>query len=275
MSYLEALVMGMLQGLTEFLPVSSSGHLVLAAEWLGLKFEAEEQLYLTIMLHFSTAMSTLVVFRARIVGLLRVVFARGRGIEQRYLLYLLISAVPAGVVGLLLRDEIEAFFVGRTVFVGCCLLLTAVLLAWGKLRASRSARSDETERGVVPRLWIVFSMGLAQALALLPGVSRSGATIATGLALGSSRRVATEFSFLMALIPILGGTFLSVLELRNLNQATWTAISIGPMAVSAVVAFGVGYWACIRMIVWVERGKMHYFSIYCGLLGVLAIVLSL
>ena len=274
MSYWTALLMGILQGLTEFLPVSSSGHLALCATWVGLEIEPAEQLHLAIFLHFSTAMSTLLVFRKKIIGMLLSALGQGSSIDRRYLLYLLISALPAAAVGLLLKQEIKAFFGAQTSFVGVCLLLTAAMLAWGQWR-SRSASPCSNEMGATPRLRVVLAMGLAQALALLPGVSRSGATIATGLSLRCPRVVAAEFSFLMALIPILGSTFLSIVELQTVAQVSWATLPIGPMMLGAVVAFVVGYWACLRMIAWVQKGKMYYFSIYCILLGLLAIGLSL
>ena len=275
MSYWVALIMGTLQGLTEFLPISSSGHLALTSRWIGLEIEASEQLYLSIFLHFSTAMSTVWVLRRRIGALLCSVFDRRRAEERRYLLYLLLSALPAACVGLLFRQELEAFFVGQTARIGGCFLLTALMLGWGQWISSRHSNDSESQLSNAPKLRVVLGMGLAQALALLPGVSRSGATIALGLALGSSRRAAAEFSFLMALIPILGGASLSVMELMATNHAASSAPLLGPMVVAAVTAFVVGCWACRRMITWVERSRMHYFSVYCVALGLSAIASSL
>ena len=268
MSYWEALCMGILQGLTEFLPVSSSGHLVLGAELLGLGISAQEQLYFTLLLHLSTALSTVLVFRKKI-GNILIGLQRGNRAAYRWIGLVLLSAVPAGIVGLLFRHQIESFFVGRSSIVGGCLLLTGLLLLWGH----RQARPVANRRPL--GIGVAIAMGLAQALALLPGVSRSGATLSTALGLKVSREEAAEFSFLMVLVPILGSSLLSLLSLREKVTESCEILCSPPVWLGACVSFVVGYWACLRMLDWVKRAKLIYFAIYCFLIGSLTIGISL
>ena len=267
MSYWEAIILGMLQGLTEFLPISSSGHIALAATLLELDTSAASQLQFTIWLHFATALSTLVLFWRRIGRLFQGLLQWHFGEEHLYVVYLLLSAVPAALVGLLLRTQIEDFFEGQLARVGGGLLLTALLLFWGYRKSQKMPGSSSLSWGKV------LLIGLFQALALLPGVSRSGATISVALALRVSRREAAEFSFLMALIPIFGGSILDLISLLRENEEATAVLSLTTI-LAVIAAFFSGLWACERMIRWVRSGHFVYFSMYCLVVGLLSILLG-
>lgn len=258
MSWFEALVLGLLQGLTEFLPVSSSGHLELGAALFGME---EENLTFSIIVHGATFLSVVVVFRNDIMSLLINFFRFQWNAETKFIMLLLLSAVPVGLVGVLFKDQIEVLFEGRIVFVGFMLLITATILF-----LTRFAPDNKKEVGVKEAIMI----GLAQTLAILPGISRSGATISTALFLGIDREKATRFSFLMVLIPIFGASLLEILDLYSATEPP--AISTTALIVGAVTAFLAGLFACSWMLKIVKRGKLVYFSIYCLLVGLTAIL---
>lgn len=260
MSWIEALILGLLQGLTEFLPVSSSGHLELGGALFGLE-DPHDFFTFNIIVHGATFMSVVVVFRNDIWSLIRNFFRFEWNAEMKFLLLLLASAIPTAIVGLLYEEQIESIFEGRVVFVGAMLLVTATLLF-----LTRFAPKDNKDVTLKSALII----GVAQTLAILPGISRSGATISTALYFGIERSKAIRFSFLMVLIPIFGANFLKILRMSEAaGSATMDAT---PMIIGAITAFVAGVVACKWMLQIVRRGKIEYFSIYCLLAGLTAII---
>ena len=261
MNLWEALVLGLLQGLTEFLPISSSGHLALASAWLAEGQSGSENLFFSMILHFATALSTIFVYRVRIAQLIQHIFTASWQPEHTFVSYILLSAIPAGVLGLLFKDDLTHLFAGHVKVVGIGLLCTACLL-WISQKCAQACDKPLT-------IFRVLCIGLSQACALLPGISRSGATLSTALCLGISRKKAAEFSFLMALIPILGGAgweILSLFKEKSVLIPHWHIWLSG-----ASIAFASGCIACKWMIQWVVQGKLLYFSLYCFCIGVLAL----
>ena len=256
MSWLEALILGVVQGLTEYLPVSSSGHLQIGHALLGTA--GEENLTFAIVVHAATVLSTLVVLWREVAQLFVGTFTTTAwNDEKKYVCKLLVSMIPVFVVGMFFKDEVEAFFGNGLLLVGICLLVTATLLAFAYFAKPR----QKAEISYVD----AFVIGLAQAVAVLPGLSRSGSTIATGLLLGDKKESVAQFSFLMVLIPILGEAFLDLLDLCG----SGAALGIGwlPLAVGFVAAFVSGCLACKFMLALVRRGKLIYFAIYCAIVG--------
>jgi undecaprenyl-diphosphatase len=259
MGVVEAIILGIVQGLTEFLPVSSSGHLQLAKELLGV--ELEDNLTFDVMLHAATVLSTIVVLWGEVWWLMKGLFARGMNDEKRYFLKLVISMIPVGIVGFLLRDKMDAMLASQyiMVIVGAMLLLTAALLSFAYYARPRQ-RDTISYRDA-------FIIGLSQAVATMPGLSRSGTTIATGLLLGNQKGAVATFSFLMVLAPILGQTLLDVVD----GGFAITGISVEALVAGFVAAFVVGCLACRFMIGVVKRGKLIWFAAYCAIVGVIAI----
>lgn len=259
MGVLEAIILGIVQGLTEFLPVSSSGHLQLAKEILGV--EIENNLTFDVLLHAATVLSTIVVLWSEVWWLLKGIFSRGMNDEKRYFLKLVVSMIPVGIVGVLLRDHIDAMLSSQYIMavVGAMLLLTAALLAFAYYARPRQ-RTTISYRDA-------FIIGLGQAVATMPGLSRSGTTIATGLLLGNDKSAVATFSFLMVLAPILGQTLLDVMD----GGMAVTDIGVEALIAGFISAFVVGCLACRFMIDIVKRGKLIWFAIYCAVVGVVAI----
>lgn len=274
MDILEAILLGLVQGLTEYLPVSSSGHLAIGSALLGV--EAEDNLMFTVAVHVATVLSTLVVLGGEIVKLLRGTF-RPRGLQagagfmnddRRYVLNILISMIPIGIVGVFFKDDVERIFGSGLTVVGICLLVTACLLAF-----SYKARPRQKER-ISPAN--AFVIGLAQALAVLPGLSRSGSTIATGLLLGNKKEQMAQFSFLMVIPPILGEALLDVVKAAKEGMdAAFGDLTAGALVAGFLAAFISGIVACKWMIGIVSRGKLIYFAYYCAAAGVLTLILTL
>ena len=261
MNLWEALLLGLLQGLTEFLPISSSGHLALASVWLAEGQSGAENLFFSMILHLATAFSILFVYRARIAQLIRHICTTSWQSEHTFASYLLLSALPAGVLGLLFKDNLTHLFAGHVKIVGLGLLCTAGLLWLSQKRAQACDKPLTILR--------VLCIGLSQACALLPGISRSGATLSTALYLGISRKKAAEFSFLMALIPILGGAGWEIVSLFKEKEVL---IPHWPIWLSgASIAFVSGCIACKWMIQWVVQGKLLYFALYCLCIGTIAL----
>ena len=260
MDTLEAIILGAVQGLTEFLPVSSSGHLQLAKELMGV--EIAENLTFDITLHAATVLSTIVVLWREIWRLLRGVFSRHFNTEQAFVLKLLLSMIPIGIVGLLLRDSIDAMLASDYIMivVGAMLLLTAALLAFAYYARPRQ-KQEISYRDA-------FIIGLAQAVASMPGLSRSGTTIATGLLLGNDKSSVATFSFLMVLAPIMGEMLLQIVG----GEFSASGIAAGTLAAGFVSAFAVGCLACKFMIEAVKRGKLIWFAAYCAAVGLTAIL---
>ena len=257
MSVLQAILLGIIQGLTEFLPVSSSGHLELGHALLGV--EGHNNLLFAVVVHGATVLSTIVVFRKDIISLFLALFSFKWNNDTRYIFYLLISAIPVAVLGILFKEEIERLFTGNLVFVGSMLLITAALLAF-----TQFAKAKENELKLPDALII----GVVQALAVLPGISRSGSTIATGLLLGKKKNEIARFSFLMVLLPIIGA---NIIDLTGSNVSSLNSIGILPLFVGFIAAFISGLLACRWMISIVKRGKLIYFSVYCLIIGLIAI----
>jgi undecaprenyl-diphosphatase len=262
MDILEAIVLGIIQGLTEFLPVSSSGHLELVKAILGDNSAAEQSLTFTIVLHFATALSTIVVFKNEVEEILRGLLQFKWNSEFKFSLKIIISMLPAVIVGLFFEKELESLFGGKILLVGCMLLLTAVLL----LLADK-AKSTKKEVSYLNAMLIGFS----QAIAMLPGISRSGATISTSVLLGVDRTRAAKFSFLMV-VPLIFGKIGKDLVSGNLNLQSSEII---PILIGFISAFISGLLACKWMISIVKRSKLSYFSIYCAIIGSVAIVYAL
>jgi len=261
-SILEAIILGLVQGLTEFLPVSSSGHLELGKAILDVK--NADNLTFSVIVHGATVLSILVVFRKDILALIRGLFAFKWNDETKFVSLLLVSAIPTAIVGLLFEEQIEALFSGKILLVGCMLLITALLLF-----TTRYAPKQKKEIGFFEAIIV----GIAQTIAILPGISRSGATISTSLLLGIDREKATRFSFLMVLIPIIGATFLKTLDLFE-NPTALQSEGM-PMLAGFIAAFVSGLLACSWMLRLVKKGKIYYFAIYVALAGIVAIIAGL
>ena len=267
METFEALILGLLQGLTEYLPVSSSGHLAIGSHILGI--EAEENLMFTVAVHVATVLSTLVVLGGEIIRLVRGTFgpfnAGAIGLarlnaDQRYMLNILVSMIPIFVVGIFFKDAVESIFGQGLLVVGCCLLVTAGLLAYSYYGKPRQKEQIS--------LRDAFIIGIAQAVAVLPGLSRSGSTIATGLILGNNKAHMAQFSFLMVIPPILGEALLDTIKAAKEGfSAAFGDLSVMALVVGFVAAFVSGIAACKWMIGIVRRGKLIYFAYYCVAVG--------
>lgn len=258
MEWYEAIILGLIQGLTEFLPVSSSGHLEIGKVLLGV--ETTDDLLFTTMVHAATVLSTIVVFRRQILDLLKGFFRFSNNDQTDYVLKIAVSMIPVLIVGLFFKDDVEAMF-GSIRVVGIALVMTAVLLFFSD-RASRPGSSSifpvkEYRNGI--SYWQAFAVGLGQAFAVIPGLSRSGTTISTGLICGVKRDVMAQFSFLMVLVPILGETFLEVIG------GEFGASSVGGTALMLgfVSAFLSGLFACRVMMALVKKAKLSWFALYC------------
>lgn len=261
MSIVEAIILGIIQGLTEFLPVSSSGHLELAKVILGDNSLPEESMLMTVVLHGATALSTIVVFRKDIVDLVKGLFQFKNNEEFKFSLNIVLSMIPAGVVGILFNDEIEQFFGGKVLLVGSMLIVTAILLLFAD-------KAKHTDKKVGIKQAIII--GISQAIAILPGISRSGATISTSVLLGIDREKAARFSFLMVVPLILGKMAKDILDgaFETING------SLSIYAVGFVAAFITGILACTWMIKLVKKSKLKYFAYYCFVVGLVAIIYS-
>ena len=265
MTELQALVLGLVQGLTEFLPVSSSGHLAVVKELFGVDVD---NLSFEVVVHAATVLSTIVAFRKEIFDLLKGFFKFHNNPQTQYLLKIGVSMIPIFVVGVFFKDAVIGIFGAGLTVVGIMLLVTAVLLVLGEYLSKRQAvRSATKELGYKE----AFIIGLAQSLAVLPGLSRSGTTIATGLMLGVDKKSVAQFSFLMVLVPILGEAFLELVS-GELSMAA-SGISTTAVLIGFVSAFVSGYIACRWMIRIVQKAKLRYFSIYCICVAVLCFVL--
>ncbi len=261
MTWIEALILGLIQGLTEFLPVSSSGHLEIGKVLLNV--EVKEDLTFTVMVHFATVLSTITVFFKEIKELSRGLLAFKWNEETRYVSKILFSMIPVLIVGILFREEVESLFSGNLVLVGSALLVTALLLVSTQLVKAGDKK--------IPFL-DAFLMGLAQAIATIPGISRAGATISTGLLLKNDRSEVARFSFLMVLIPIIGAALLDILSLSS--EPAEGSIAVGSLVMGFLAAYFSGYLACTWMISLVKKGNLYWFAIYCALVGIISIIFS-
>ena len=264
MDWFEALILGIIQGLTEYLPVSSSGHLAIGANLFGI--EGSENLAFTILVHVATVMSTLFILWREIVWLVNGVLKFKMNDEMRYFINILVSMIPVGIVGVFFKDYVEEIFGSGLLIVGIMLLVTAALLTF-----SYYARPRQKERISMKDAFII---GIAQACAVMPGLSRSGSTIATGLLLGNKKEKLAQFSFLMVIPPILGEALLDTMKAAK-GVDVFGDIGVVPLVVGFVAAFISGCLACKWMIDIVKKGKLIYFGIYCAIVGVVAIVCSM
>ncbi|WP_349352073.1 undecaprenyl-diphosphate phosphatase [Flagellimonas sp. MMG031] len=262
MELIDAIILGIIQGLTEFLPVSSSGHLELGKAILGAQAVPEESLLFTVILHFATALSTLVVFRKDVFEILKGLFQFKWNEETQFSLKIIISMIPAALVGLFLNDFIEVFFDGAIVIVGIMLIITAFLLYLADL-------AKTTDKNVSFRS--AFAIGMAQAVAILPGISRSGATISAAVLLGVDKTKSARFSFLMV-VPLILGKVAKDLMGGEISFHGDQAVAMGAGFVAAFIA---GLAACTWMIKLVRQSKLTYFAIYCLVVGLIALAWSI
>lgn len=267
MNWLQALILGLVQGLTEFLPVSSSGHLAIGREILGV--EAAEDLVFEVVVHTATVLATIIVFRKQIWKLLCGLFKFKYNDETDYILKICVSMIPVFIVGMFFKDSVESLFSSLLV-VGVALVVTALLLFFSdRASESRGVRAVGARNGLT--CWQAFVVGLGQACAVVPGLSRSGTTISTGLLCGMKREDVAQFSFLMVLVPILGEAFL------DLVGGDMAASSVGalPLVVGFLAAFVSGLFACKVMIALVKKAKLKWFALYCAIVGLAVILFTL
>ena len=274
MSWLQALLLGIVQGLTEFLPVSSSGHLMIFRELLGV--ESEGFLDFTVTVHFATVLSTIVVFWSAIWKLLKGFFQFKYNDETDYVLKICVSMIPIAIVGLFFKDQVEGLFGENLFTVAVCLIITAILLFLsdqsGRFRSMSSSRSENTHRNGISYLQAAV-VGLGQACAVAPGLSRSGTTIATGLICGVRRDVMAQFSFLMVLVPIIGEQALTIIKGIG-ETAAAPGVGFLPLLMGFIGAFGAGLFACKVMVELVKRAKLVWFSIYCILAAFVILIFA-
>ena len=263
MDWIEALILGLVQGLTEYLPVSSSGHLAIGSYLFGI--EGGEDVAFTVAVHVATVVSTLVILWKEIDWVFRGLFKCEMDAETKYVLNIVVSMIPVGIVGVFFKDYVEEVFGSGLVIVGCMLLLTAALLTFSYIAKPRKKEKIS--------LRDAFIIGLAQACAVMPGLSRSGSTIATGLLLGNKKESLAQFSFLMVIPPIVGEALLDGVKGLKGEEA-FGGIDMMPLAIGFIAAFVSGCIACKWMINIVKKGKLIYFGIYCAIAGVLTLILS-
>lgn len=276
MDWLQALLLGLVQGLTEFLPVSSSGHLMIARDILGI--ETEGFMDFTVTVHFATVLSTVIVFWKEIVRLLSGFFRFRYNDETDYVLKVVVSMVPIAIVGLLFKDKVEALFGDNLSTVAVCLIATAVLLCLSDVFGRR--KKEETPEGSAGEArngiswWQAFVVGLSQAVAVAPGLSRSGTTIATGLLCGVKRSVMAQFSFLMVLVPIIGEQCLDILKGFSAEAPAAAGVSPLCLAIGFAAAFLSGLFACKVMVSLVRKARLTWFALYCLAVAVLLLVFA-
>jgi undecaprenyl-diphosphatase len=262
MDYFEAFLLGIVQGLTEFLPISSSGHIEISKVILGSSFDKNEGLLFTIILHFATALSTMFIFRKDIINIFKGLLTKKWNESKKFSLSILISMIPAVFIGLLYEDFINSLFNGNLILVAAMLYITGLLLFLSdflKLKKKEITYKNS------------FIIGLAQAIAILPGISRSGATIATSVIMGIDREKAARFSFIMVIPLIFGSMFKSMID-YDFNFESFNIISL---LIGFISAFITGLFACKWMIRLVKSSKLYYFSIYCWIVGSIIVAYSL
>jgi len=265
MSWIEALILGIVQGLTEYLPVSSSGHLAIGSYLFGI--DGADNLTFTVLVHVATVLSTFVILWSEIDWILKGLFKFKMNDETKYFLNILVSMIPIGIVGVFFKDKVEEIFGSGLLIVGCMLLLTAALLIFSYYAKPRQKEHIS--------LWDAFVIGVAQACAVLPGLSRSGSTIATGLMLGDKKEKLAQFSFLMVIPPILGEALLDILKAAKGEDIVSEAIGVFPLCIGFLAAFLSGCFACKLMINLVKKGKLVYFGIYCAIVGASVLIYQL
>lgn len=261
MEVIDAIILGIVQGLTEFLPVSSSGHLELGKAILGDNSLPKESLLFTVVLHFATALSTIVIFRKDILDIIKGILKFEWNEDLQFLSKIVISMIPAVIVGLFFEEQLEALFNGNILLVGVMLIVTAILLFMAD-------RAKNTNKNVT--FSNAFVIGISQAIAMLPGISRSGATISTSVLLGNDKTKAARFSFLMVVPLIFGKIAKDILG----GEITYDSANFTTLGIGFIAAFVAGLFACKWMIALVKQSKLTYFSIYCIIVGLIAIIWS-
>lgn len=276
MDWLDALILGIVQGLAEYLPISSSGHLVIFRDLLGVNLPSDEALQFDLILHAATVCSTIVILWPMFNKLCKSFFTFKRDDDFWYVCKILVSCIPVGIVGVFFKDYVEEAFGSGLLLVGICLMVTSLLLAFAHFSDLRASG-----RGVVAASkgreigwWDAITIGVAQAVAVLPGLSRSGTTIATGIIIGDRRDKVAAFSFLMVIIPILGEALLDVKDMLFPDAGAPEAAAVGtvPLIIGFLASFIVGCCACKWMLNIVKKGKMYWFAIYCSIVGLVCIL---
>lgn len=274
MNWLQALLLGIVQGLTEFLPVSSSGHLMIVRDLLGV--DGDGFMDFTVTVHLATVLSTVIVFWKPICKLLAGLFKFRYNDETDYVFKIVVSMVPIAVVGLLFKDKVEALFSDNLFTVAVCLIVTAILLYLSDISGRRKKAAPE--EGSVARngisYWQALTVGLSQAVAVAPGLSRSGTTIATGLLCGVRREVMAQFSFLMVLVPIIGEQFLDLVKSLTGDAVLGGGLSSVCLVTGFLAAFLSGLFACKVMIAIVRKARLTWFAIYCLVVSLLLLVFA-
>lgn len=277
MSWLDALIMGIVQGLAEYLPISSSGHLEIFREILGIDLSGAEALEFDVALHVATVLSTIVVLWREFLPLCVSFFTLRFDSGFKYVCKILVSCIPVAIVGLCFKDVVESFFGTDLTIVGICLIATAALLSFAYFSRTRqetkvsgtAISQEEADKSIT---WgTALTMGVAQAIAVLPGLSRSGSTIATGISLGANRAAVARFSFFMVIIPILGEALLGLKDIISGESSTQGSVGAIPLTIGFIAAFVVGCAACRWMIEIVKKGKLIWFSLYCVVVGIICI----
>ncbi len=263
MTWIEALFLGIVQGLTEFLPVSSSGHLEIGNHILGLKNAGESSLTFTLVVHAATVLSTLTVLYKDVFSTTQGFLKFKNNDETKFVINIIISMIPVAIIGVFFKDEVESLFSQDIIYVGLALLVTAAFLIM-------SQQMKNTSKEINPSR--AFIIGLAQAFAIIPGISRSGATIATGLLLGVKREKMARFSFLMVIVPVLGESFLELI--KGDFSAEVSGIPIHVLLIGFLGAYLSGLFACKAMINLVSKAKLHYFAIYCIIVGLSVVIIN-
>lgn len=279
MDWIQALWLGILQGLSEYLPISSSGHLEILKQLLDVKVNADDSLQFSVMLHVATVLSTIVVLWREFAPLCKSFFTFKKDDNTRYVWKIILSCIPVAIVGFVFKKDIERLFEGNLTVVGVCMCVTAALLTFSYFfRTSPLTALSYKSRDIT---WLdAFIIGIAQAVAVLPGLSRSGATIATGVAIGDKREKVAQFSFFMVIIPILGEALLDIKDMlftvpeagEQVAQAAQASVDFLPLLVGFLAAFIFGCLACKWMINLVKKGKLVWFAVYCLIVGIICII---
>lgn len=277
MDWLDALILGIVQGLSEYLPISSSGHLEIFKQILNLDLDPDKSLEFSVMLHVATVLSTIVVLWKEFFPLCKSFFTFRRDADFYYVCKILVSCIPVAIVGFCLKDWIETFFGGDLTVVGVCLCVTALLLCFAYYFRTRLVLLGHAPEGHDITWSDAFVIGCAQAVAVLPGLSRSGSTIATGILLGDNREKIASFSFFMVIIPILGEGLLDLMKMMSGGAGETAATAAGGVSLSAILigfvaSFVVGCFACKWMIALVKKGKLVWFALYCVIMGIICLL---
>ncbi len=275
MDWIDALILGIIQGLSEYLPISSSGHLEIFKQILGVQLDPDASLEFSIMLHVATVLSTIVILWNEFYPLLVSFFTIKRDNRFYTVCKILLSCIPVAIVGVFFQKNVEEFFEGNLTVVGVCLIITAALLCFAYFSRTRAAIMNPNRPQGRDISWLdAFIIGCAQAVAVLPGLSRSGTTIATGIILGDNREKVAQFSFLMVIIPILGKGLLDLKDMLFPDEVAAAAPAVGtlPLVIGFLASFIVGCIACKWMLNIVKQGKLVWFAVYCVLAGILCLV---